>query len=214
VVRAASPSAYRVRSGDTLHGIAWQNGIDFRRIAQWNGIRPPYRIYAGQTLRLRPPAQRRKPPADPPAPRTKPPVRVERPTKPPPVERREARTLAWRWPAIGNVASTFKPSDPLRKGIKIAGRDGTDIRAAERGKVVYSGSGLIGYGRLIIVKHNDNYLSAYGHNRDLLVSEGDQVTKGQKIAAMGRANNGKPLLHFEIRRDGKPVDPLRLLPKR
>ena len=125
-----------------------------------------------------------------------------------------SRNLAWQWPAKGNVASTFNAADPLRKGVKIAGREGSDIRAAERGKVVYSGSGLIGYGRLIIVKHNDNYLSAYGHNRDLLVSEGDQVIKGQKIAAMGRANTGKPLLHFEIRRNGKPVDPLRLLPKR
>lgn len=102
----------------------------------------------------------------------------------------------------------------MRTGIKIAGRDGSDIVAAERGKVVYSGSGLIGYGRLIIVKHNDNYLSAYGHNQELLVTEGEQVTKGQKIAAMGRANNGEPLLHFEIRRNGRPVDPLRLLPGR
>lgn len=101
----------------------------------------------------------------------------------------------------------------MRKGIKIAGRSGDEIRSAEAGKVVYSGSGLIGYGRLIIVKHNDNYLSAYGHNRAILVKEGDQVTKGQKIAEMGTANNGDPLLHFEIRRDGRPVDPLRLLPR-
>ena len=86
--------------------------------------------------------------------------------------------------------------------------------AAAPGRVVYAGSGLIGYGRLIIVKHNDKYLSAYGHNRKILVREGDRVTKGQKIAEMGTANNGDPLLHFEIRRDGKPVDPLRLLPRR
>jgi len=86
--------------------------------------------------------------------------------------------------------------------------------ATEGGKVVYSGSGLIGYGRLIIVKHNDKYLSAYGHNRKILVKEGDQVTKGKKIAEMGAANNGDPMLHFEIRRNGKPVDPVRLLPRR
>jgi lipoprotein NlpD len=105
------------------------------------------------------------------------------------------------------VTSTFKSTDPARKGIKIRGGEGSAIVAAEGGKVVYSGSGLIGYGRLIIVKHNDNYLSAYGHNRELLVGEGDQVTKGQKIAAMGTANNGQPLLHFEIRRNGKPSIP-------
>jgi lipoprotein NlpD len=112
------------------------------------------------------------------------------------------------------LISGFKAGDPLRKGIKIGGRSGDTIQAAEGGKVVYSGSGLIGYGQLIIVKHNENYLSAYGHNSRLLVKEGDQVTKGQKIAVMGTANTGDPLLHFEIRRDGKPVDPLRLLPRR
>ena len=88
------------------------------------------------------------------------------------------------------------------------------MKAAESGKVVYSGSGLIGYGRLIIIKHNENYLSAYGHNRKILVAEGDQVTKGQQIAKMGTAGDGGPLLHFEIRRNGKPVNPARYLPKR
>jgi lipoprotein NlpD len=110
--------------------------------------------------------------------------------------------------------STFKAGEPLRNGIRVAGRVGDKIRAAERGRVVYAGSGLIGYGRLIIVKHNDNYLSAYGHNRDILVREGDQVAKGQDIATMGAANDGSPQLHFEIRRDGKPVDPLGKLPRR
>ena len=122
--------------------------------------------------------------------------------------------MRWRWPLQGKVVQGFRGGDRTRQGIRIAALPGQKVLAAESGTVVYSGSGLKGYGNLIIVKHNDNYLSAYGHNRDLLVSEGDQVTKGQKIAAMGRANNGKPLLHFEIRRNGKPVDPLRLLPKR
>ena len=119
----------------------------------------------------------------------------------------------WGWPVKGRIVSSFKAGDPLRKGIKIAGRSGKSILAAESGKVVYSGSGLIGYGRLIIVKHNDNYLSAYGHNRKILVKEGDRVTKGKKIAEMGTANSGDPMLHFEIRRDGRPVDPIRLLPR-
>lgn len=213
------PPAYRVRPGDTLFGIAWDHGLDYREVARWNGIRAPYRIYAGQALRLRPHSAARAQSARPSKPSPSSTVRhapkakktLPRATAKPPAS---TGRLVWRWPVGGKVSSTFKPSDPLRKGIKISGREGTDIKAAERGRVVYSGSGLIGYGRLIIIKHNDNYLSAYGHNRELLVGEGDQVTKGQRIAAMGRAANGTPLLHFEIRRDGRPVDPLRLLPKR
>jgi len=212
---------YRVRRGDTLFGIAWQKGVDYRLIASWNGIRSPYRIYAGQVLRLKPPDRTRRPPLAPapkakyeprvrpvakPAPRTAPSPKPKKPIS--------RKKLVWRWPVQGRVVSSFKAADPLRKGIKIGGRSGKAMLAAEGGKVVYSGSGLIGYGRLIIVKHNDNYLSAYGHNRKILVKEGDQVAKGKKIAEMGTANNGDPMLHFEIRRDGKPVDPVRLLPRR
>jgi len=212
---------YRVQRGDTLYGIAWQKGVDYRLIASWNGIRSPYRINAGQILRLKPPVQYRKPPSS--SPRATPPVTQTRPatrpapkSKPKPIPKKPvvARKLTWRWPVSGKLVSSFKSGDPLRKGIKIQGQSGKAILAAESGKVVYSGSGLIGYGRLIIVKHNDNYLSAYGHNRKILVKEGDRVTKGRKIAEMGTNNNGDPLLHFEIRRDGKPVDPLRLLPRR
>lgn len=218
---------YRVRRGDTLYGIAWQKGVDYRLVAKWNGIRYPYRIYAGQTLRLKPPATSRRPPPAPesaakprPAAKPKPSVRSKsRPaprTAPKTVKKKPAtrKKLSWRWPVRGRIVSSFKAGDPLRKGVKIAGHSGKSILAAESGKVVYSGSGLIGYGRLIIVKHNDKYLSAYGHNRKILVKEGDQVTKGKKIAEMGTANNGDPILHFEIRRDGKPVDPVRLLPRR
>lgn len=216
-----------MQRGDTLYAIAWQSGVDYRLVAAWNGIRPPYRIYPGQTLRLVPPVAARTPPAPPPTrpkprPVPKTPVAALPPAPPPPPPSAspppspaasKPQRLVWRWPAQGRVVAAFKADDPLRKGIKIAGRSGDPIRSAEAGRVVYSGSGLIGYGRLIIVKHNDNYLSAYGHNREILVTEGDQVTKGQKIAEMGTANNGEPLLHFEIRRDGKPVDPLRLLPR-
>jgi lipoprotein NlpD len=125
-----------------------------------------------------------------------------------------AGPLRWSWPTDGQVESTFSASDPARKGIKVAGTAGQPIRSAEAGNVVYSGSGLIGYGRLIIIKHNDKYLSAYGHNRKLLVKEGDRVTKGERIAEMGVSNTGHAVLHFEIRRDGEPVDPLRLLPRK
>jgi lipoprotein NlpD len=215
---ATAPSAYRVSAGDTLFGIAWQNGVDYRDIARWNGLSAPYRIYPGQVLRLRPLARTEaavqpKPAPSPSIPKQTSPPRLPQPA-PEPVPRTTTRGLAWNWPATGRVASTFNPSDPLRRGIRISGREGSDVTAAEGGRVVYSGSGLIGYGRLIIVKHNDNYLSAYGHNQALLVSEGDRVTKVQKIAAMGLASDGRPMLHFEIRRDGKPVDPLRLLPRR
>ncbi len=104
-------------------------------------------------------------------------------------------------------------NDRSRQGIKIAGTFGQPIRAAEAGKVVYSGSGLIGYGRLIIIKHNKNYLSAYGHNRKIFVDEGAQVARGERIGEMGKTGDGQPILHFEIRRNGEPVNPLRLLPR-
>lgn len=117
----------------------------------------------------------------------------------------------WQWPARGNVVTTFSRSGG--KGIDIAGTFGESIVAASDGEVVYSGSGLIGYGQLIIVKHNKRYLSAYAHNNKILVKEGDPVKGGQRIAEMGRSGSNRALLHFEIRRDGKPIDPLRYLPK-
>ncbi len=215
---------YRVRAGDTLYSIAWRNDKDFRELALWNDIRKPYTIYKGQWLRLKPPRQARKPksssrdakPASPPkrvkaqeSKKTEP--KVAAPKKRP---QRKAGPLAWDWPYQGKVKATFKAGDRLRKGIKISGKPGAPVVAAESGKVVYSGSGLIGYGRLIIVKHNDKYLSAYGHNRKLLAKQGQQVTKGQQIAELGMSNDGTPLLHFEIRRNGKPVNPLKMLPRR
>jgi len=221
-------ATYKVRRGDTLYAIAWHSNNDYREVARWNGIRSPYTIYPGQVLRLRPP------PA-PPRKKTRAPSREQnkaavprapsrtasQPPKPQatrPAPRKESassnRQLRWAWPANGPLKSRYKANDPLRKGIKLGGQPGEPVRAAEGGKVMYSGSGLIGYGRLIIIKHNDKYLSAYGHNRKLLVEQGQQVTKGQKIAELGTSNDGKPLLHFEIRRRGKPVDPLALLPRR
>jgi len=226
--RKLKASQYRVRRGDTLYSIAWRANRDFRSLARWNGIRPPYVIYPGQLIRLHPPVVRHSK-ASPQVARARHGASsnsrsrmTARPTRSTtagadttarPARQVSAR-LRWRWPAKGRLVATWKAGDPLRKGIKIAGREGQPVLAAEGGKVVYSGSGLIGYGRLIIIKHSDNYLSAYGHNRKLLVRQDQRVTKGQKIAEMGRANDGRPLLHFEIRRDGKPVDPLKLLPHR
>jgi len=229
--RRLKASQYRVRRGDTLYSIAWRANLDFRSLARWNGIQSPYVIYPKQLIRLRPPvvphrktspqvtrASRTASSASRPrtAARSSQPDRARAGTAARPARRvtQKPRSLRWKWPAKGRLVAIWKAGDPLRKGIEIAGREGEPVFAAEGGKVVYSGSGLIGYGRLIIIKHNENYLSAYGHNRRLLLRQNQRVTKGQKIAEMGRANDGRPLLHFEIRRDGKPIDPVKLLPHR
>ena len=225
---------YRVKPGDTLTSIAWGAGLDYRVLAAWNGIRNPNKINTGQILRMQPPLRKRTTTtaaAKPPAARPKHPQQVAkasgegsagrlRTAKPRTSGSRSepasspGATLRWRWPTQGRVSQTFSGKDRSRKGIKIRGVLGQPIRAAEAGKIVYSGSGLIGYGKLIIVKHNKNYLSAYGHNRKILVKEGDQVARGQAVGEMGRPPDGAPLLHFEIRRGGTPVDPMGLLPRR
>lgn len=120
--------------------------------------------------------------------------------------------ISWKWPATGTLIGAF--SEGVNKGIDIGGKPGDPVRSASDGKVVYSGSGLRGYGKLLIVKHNASYLSAYAHNRQVLVKEGQSVTMGQKIAEMGNTDSEQVKLHFEIRRQGKPVDPLKYLPQR
>jgi lipoprotein NlpD len=220
--RTISGPSYTVRAGDTLIAIGWQAGVDYRKIAEWNRLRSPDRIYVGQVLRLTPPDGGSIPAAAASAPSATAPAAVQsessRPSRTP--VRRSAvdssagdSRLRWQWPTEGRVIQGFAASDPNRKGVKIGGKPGQPILAAESGQVVYSGSGLVGYGPLIIIKHNNSFLSAYGHNRKLLVAQGEQVTKGTRIAEMGLAA-GEPLLHFEIRRDGDPVDPMALLPRR
>jgi len=118
----------------------------------------------------------------------------------------------WEWPTYGQIISGFDDKQGSGTGLLIAGKAGQPVRAAASGRVVYSGGGLIGYGQLIIVKHNNTYLSAYGHNASLLVKEGEAIKKGQRIATMGEGPGQEPRLHFEIRRNGKPVDPLKFLP--
>ncbi len=122
--------------------------------------------------------------------------------------------LSWHWPAQGSLLSRFVASDPTKQGIDIGGRRGTPVRAAADGVVVYSGNGLVGYGELVIVKHSDTYLSAYGHNAKRLVKEGDRVQAGQEIATMGSSGTSRTELHFEIRKHGQPIDPLGFLPQR
>ena len=199
-----------VQRGQTVYRIATENGITARDLALWNDIPPPYTIYPGQRLRLYP-SDRRDPPVRPAVvakPAAAPQQRPATPAAPANAD------LDWRWPAEGAVVTTFAGGDPTRQGIDIAGKAGQPVRAAADGVVVYSGSGLVGYGELVIVKHNDQWLSAYGHNRARLVNEGALVKAGQQIAEMGRSGASRDMLHFEIRYNGKPVDPQGYLPGR
>jgi lipoprotein NlpD len=223
---------YRVRRGDTLHAIAFNFGLDWRDVAAWNGISSPYIIYPDQELRLSPPARSAvstRPARSPGSSQTRaaPKSTATVPTPPPasspnrgsgsatkaPVAA-ASDPSAWRWPAEGRLLSGFKANDPARNGIDIAGKEGQSVVASAAGEVVYSGSGLIAYGELIIIKHSERLLSAYAHNRKRLVQEGQRVKAGQRIAEMGRNDRNQAMLHFEIRRDGRPQDPLRYLPKR
>ena len=210
---------HTVSKGDTLYSIAWRYGHDYKRLAAWNRIEPPFTIYPGQVIELLP---ARKPGA-----RQPPPVVKKQPRKP---DRPAAATrgtaapkkaaagptapaagIRWQWPVRGRLLKSATPT--AKKGISIGGRAGQEIVAAATGRVVYSGSGLRGYGNLIIIKHNDTYLSAYAHNRDLMVREGETVKAGQQISTMGVDGKGASVLHFEIRKNGKPVDPLGQLPR-
>jgi len=227
---AEKPAYYVVRRDDTLYSIAWNYGYDYRDVAAWNGIRSPYIIYPGQKISLRPPAKASSKSATKPLQQgpivSKKPETAKQPgsvkvtpdtqkQKQKPVALRKPVTangaLHWSWPAKGRIIQADTPIS--KNGIDISGSIGQQILAAAPGEVVYSGSGLLGYGRLIIIKHDDTYLSAYAHNKELLVKEGVRVSVGQKIALMGQTSNGRTLLHFEIRKNGQPVNPLTYLPK-
>jgi lipoprotein NlpD len=227
---------YTVRANDTLYSIAWRYGVDWQSLARWNGISEPYTIRPGQRLRMNPPpgatvattpspparTQRPSTPQQSTAPlpparsaetaRSAPAPRQTPPASPPPAA--AATGIRWQWPADGQVIRTFPTDDTGKRGIGISGTRGQPVRAAAAGRVVYSGSGLVGYGRLIIVKHNENFLSAYAHNEKLLVNEGMDVAGGQQIAQLGDTGTDRPMLHFEIRYDGRAVDPMRYLPRR
>jgi len=209
-----------VTRGDTLYAIAWQYGLDYRVLARLNGIRDPYVIYAGQRLRLPAPdaATGTMPPAAVAPVPVAPPARVH-PRAPAGADVAGAdpagatrQAPAWVWPGHGRVVTPFAVSG---KGIDLAAAWGDEVRAAAAGEVVYAGNGIRGYGELVIVRHDDDYLSAYGHNRKIVVREGDRVKAGDVVAETGYGNDATaPRLYFEIRRSGKPVDPPRLLPER
>jgi lipoprotein NlpD len=214
---AWTPGTHRVRPGETLYSIAFQYNLRYEQVAQWNGIRSPYTIHVGQVLKLRPATSSRIARPAPPA-RTSTSVSTDTLNKPSPTSvpqpRPAATTQAWQWPAQGRILRTFQANSPGKKGIEIGGTRGQPVRAAAPGRVVYAGSGLVGYGGLIIIKHDERFLSAYGYNDKLFVQEGSQVHVGQVIAEMGSSGTNRVQLHFEIRKDGKPVDPLQYLPRR
>lgn len=228
---AGKPEYHVVQRGDTLYAVAWRYGYDYHQMAEWNGIKPPYVIYPGQRLRLGPGSRATPSPSTRTARigtnerRSGEAVKEALPRKDGAGNGGTSRQMAnlpavskdgltWQWPVEGNVIREFDSDQPGMKGLAITGYLGQSVRAAAPGKVVYSGSGLIGYGQLVIVKHDDIYLSAYGFNRKLLVKEEDEVSGGQVIAEMGVHGLEGPMLHFEIRSNGKPVDPLRFLPRR
>ena len=196
-----------VRSGETLSAIAFRYGKDTRDLARWNRLGDGSLIYPGQVLRLTPSGKAR--------PRSTSSTRSRPTGDPRPLPNIPAQpSPKWSWPTNGRIDVDFGAKPGTGTGVLINGKQGQPIYAAASGRVVYAGGGLIGYGKLIILKHNDTYLSAYGYNASLLVKDGEQIRKGQRIATMGEGPERKPRLHFEIRRNGQPVNPRQHLPQR
>lgn len=230
---SATGGTYVVKPGDTLHGIARTTNVDFETIKRLNNLNDPNQLMVGQVLRLSAtggakapsgaaaagpvgtiktgPATSMQPrPLDEPAAGAKPdaaspPAVVAGPTTPAP----DAGAINWAWPASGALIQTFTTST---KGIDISGTPGDPIKAAADGKVMYIGNGVRGLGNLVIVNHDNGFITVYGHNRSLLVKTGQTVKRGDKIAELGQTDTTSPRLHFEVRRRGTPVDPLRYLP--
>jgi len=232
------PGYYTVRPGDTLVRIALESGQNWKDVARWNGLDNPNVIEVGQVLRVAPPVTpgvTAAAPAAAPAPAvaalppasaassvargTAMPAPAPAPTPAPapapaPLATGPDDDIPWGWPTGGAATVLAGFDEQKNKGIDIAGRAGEPVVAAADGRVVYAGAGLRGYGNLVILKHNNTYLTAYAHNQSLLVKEDQNVRKGQKIAEMGSTDTDRVKLHFEIRRQGKPVDPTRYLPPR
>lgn len=226
--------SYVVKAGDTLFSIAWLNNLTVERLAITNGLAVGDIIYPGQRLSLNPlnKAQLKPPKAPSTGANSKTVVTKNNNSgaktassktsarKQPKSQNLDKKITAsgkpgaWHWPARGKIIQYFSVRGTINKGIDFQGRLGEPVVAAKSGKVVYSGDGLIGYGKLIIIKHDSQFLSAYGHNNKILVREGEKVKAKQKIAEIGKTGTDRVKLHFEIRKNGKSVDPLKYLPKR
>ncbi|MCP4877191.1 MAG: peptidoglycan DD-metalloendopeptidase family protein [Gammaproteobacteria bacterium] len=210
------PGWYTVKISDTLYSIAWRYGLDYKQLAQWNQIDVSSPIHPGQRLRLLKP--KNKSLASTSVKRDK--VKADSSTAKKSGAVSKSKTgksggrdpRKWIWPTRGKPLNTFRAAELNRRGINIAGKAGQPVYAVADGRVVYSGNGLAGYGNLIIIKHSDTYLSAYAYCQERLVQEGTAVKAGKLVAKMGRKDNISQL-HFEIRRNGKPVDPMKYLPK-
>ncbi len=229
-----------VERGETLYSIAWRYGRDYRELGNANGIDPPYTLQVGQVIRLdvrgHAPSGSAKSssqtasssrssakaavasrPTPKPTPSTARKPKVEKAPRADQALPNQTQTVArieWRWPNVGPVIAGYSTSGKVNKGVDISGSAGDPVRAAASGNVVYAGNGLLGYGNLIIINHNEHYLSAYAHNRKILVQEGENVRAGQLIAEMGSSGANGTKLHFEIRKNGNPVDPTHYLPPR
>jgi lipoprotein NlpD len=221
--QSAAEGFYAVKRGDTLYSIALEHGADYRELAQWNSLDDPAKIRVGQQLRVRPPEDRA--------------VEIGRPrifgrvegrplesaplagAHPPPAAsgaktvdepRAEAAALQFIWPARGKVIAGF--AEPRNKGIDIDGKLGDPVVAAAAGRVTYIGSGIPGLGKLVVIKHDNGFITVYAHNRDIVVKEQQSVARGQKIAELGNTDADRPKLHFQIRKGAAAVDPMRYLP--
>lgn len=230
---------YLVKRGDTLYSIALEHGADYREVAQWNNLDDPTRILAGQVLRVKPPevavtappgapvvgriASRSvesrtldTPTPVPAQPQPQAPLVLQKPAPPPPPAATSAPAPIAKgdsefiWPVKGKVLSNF--AEPRSKGIDIDGKPGDPVVAAAPGRVTYIGSGIPGLGKLVVIKHDNGFITVYAHNRDILVKEQQNVSRGQKIAELGSSDADRPKLHFQIRKGSAAVDPLRYLP--
>jgi len=215
---AAAPQSgdyYVVKQGDTLYSIALDSGADYREVAQWNNLEDPTRIQVGQQLRVTPPPGRAQASAARGVGRVESrplaselPPRAAPPKPPPPAA---AAATLFGWPAKGRILAEF--AEPRRKGIDIDGRPGDPVVAAAAGRVTYVGTGIQGMGKLVVIKHDNGYITVYAHNQDIVVKEQQAVARGQKIAEIGSTDAERPKLHFQIRKGAAPVDPLLYLPK-
>jgi len=231
---------YTVRSGDTMYSIAWRAGIDVKVLIKRNKLKKPYIIHTGEVLKLRESTAKIEPHSQKKQKSSSVKCKSQNCRKNAQIKvvkkatteyhsvngeniiknklikspKKKKQVNVWRWPSKGKLTKTFANSVQGMKGVSISNVRGTPVFAAASGQVVYAGSGLSGYGNLIIIKHNYDYLSAYAHNETLMIKEGEQVKAGQKIAVMGDSGTDTVRLHFDIRFRGKSVDPLRYLPKR
>jgi lipoprotein NlpD len=220
---ATADAFYTVKRGDTLYSIALEHGADYREVAQWNALEDPSKLSVGQVLRVTAPAQQpgvqvgsapggagrieSRPLGSGPQQQQQKPVVAAR------EEPRllDAQPLQFVWPAKGKVLAGF--AEPRRKGIDIDGKVGDPVTAAAAGRVTYVGSGIPGLGKLVVIRHDQGFITVYAHNKDILVKEQQSVTRGQKIAELGASDSDRPKLHFQIRKGAAAVDPLLYLPK-